>query len=85
MLLLKDAALCTFSGGELHCLDAICYHAGGPLTEGDIEDFGGHRAVVCPWHKYRVDLRTGAGLCVVVYPHSGSGACPALLPETMCS
>ena len=46
----------------MHCLDAVCYHAGGPLTEGDIEDFGGVRCVTCPWHKYKVDLVTGQGL-----------------------
>lgn len=25
-------------GSELHCLDSTCYHAGGPLTAGDIEE-----------------------------------------------
>lgn len=24
--------------GELYAMDSICYHAGGPLTAGDIED-----------------------------------------------
>ena len=27
--------------GALHCIDAICYHAGGPLTVGDIEEIDG--------------------------------------------
>lgn len=47
-------------------LDAVCYHFGGPLEGGDIEDLGAgapHACViVCPWHKYRIDVRTGEGL-----------------------
>ena len=27
-----------------HCLDSICYHTGGPLTIGDIEDINGSLA-----------------------------------------
>jgi nitrite reductase (NADH) small subunit len=36
-------------------LDGVCPHEGGPLGEGIIE---GSR-VVCPWHAYAFDLRTG--------------------------
>ena len=39
-----------------------CYHAGGPLTKGslkDIEDLGNITVVVCPWHKFQVDIKTG--------------------------
>ena len=45
--------------GGLFCLDSVCYHAGGPLTAGDIEDCGGEACVLCPWHAYPVSLRTG--------------------------
>ena len=24
--------------GDLYCIDSVCYHMGGPLTIGDIED-----------------------------------------------
>ena len=37
--------------GELSAIDAICHHAGGPLTQGgiqDIEDLG-VSVVSCPW------------------------------------
>jgi nitrite reductase/ring-hydroxylating ferredoxin subunit len=37
--------------GKLSCIDAICHHAGGPLTLGeifDIEDLG-LTVVSCPW------------------------------------
>jgi nitrite reductase/ring-hydroxylating ferredoxin subunit len=46
--------------GRLYCLDSICYHMGGPLTVGDIEDYAGHECIVCPWHHYAVTLDTGA-------------------------
>ena len=28
-------------GEQLHCVDATCYHMGGPLLLADIEDFMG--------------------------------------------
>lgn len=49
--------------GELHALDATCYHMGGPLLHADIEDsaeFG--PCVVCPWHRYPISLETGDSL-----------------------
>jgi nitrite reductase (NADH) small subunit len=41
--------------GEVVALDAACPHNGGPLVEGVIRD----GALVCPWHWYTFDLRTG--------------------------
>eukprot|EP00946_MAST-07B_sp_MAST-7B-sp1_P002211 g2211.t1 len=49
-------------GRALYCIDAVCYHMGGPLTVGDIEEVNGHECVVCPWHHYSVTLKTGAKL-----------------------
>ena len=40
----------------------VCHHAGGPLTKGelkDIEDLGNITVVLCPWHKFMVDIKTG--------------------------
>eukprot|EP00757_Euglenozoa_sp_SAG-D1_P024410 gene24410-1565_t len=34
---------------------------GGPLLNGDIEDYGGHPCVSCPWHGYKIGLDTGEG------------------------
>ena len=45
---------------KLYCIDSICYHMGGPLTVGDIEDYGGRECIVCPWHHYAVTLDDGA-------------------------
>lgn len=42
-----DGAICVLGG--------TCPHEGGPLGEGEIE--GGR--VVCPWHEYAFDVRTG--------------------------
>ena len=36
-------------------VDDACPHRGGPLSQGLIRD----GAVICPWHWYAYDLRTG--------------------------
>lgn len=48
--------------GEVYCLDSLCYHAGGPLGIGDIEDVGGRACLSCPWHLYKVTLESGEKL-----------------------
>jgi nitrite reductase/ring-hydroxylating ferredoxin subunit len=49
-------ALCVANlDGEICVLDGTCPHEGGPLGEGSLEQ----RRVVCPWHGYAFDLRTG--------------------------
>jgi nitrite reductase (NADH) small subunit len=49
-------ALCVANdGGAICVLDGTCPHEEGPLGEGTLE--GGR--VVCPWHGYAFDLRTG--------------------------
>jgi len=49
-----DVCLARVSG-ELRAVENICPHRGGPLGQGWIE--GG--AVVCPWHSWTFDLKTG--------------------------
>ena len=49
-------------GERLYCIDAVCYHMGGPLTVGDIEEVNGEICIKCPWHHYDVTLETGAKL-----------------------
>lgn len=49
--------------GKLSAIDSICYHAGGPLTLGnlqDIEDLDGITTVSCPWHKFLVSIDDGS-------------------------
>jgi nitrite reductase (NADH) small subunit len=49
-------AVCN-ADGELHALDGVCPHAGGPLGQGALQDGG---ILVCPWHAWEYDCRTGA-------------------------
>ncbi len=39
-----------------HALSNVCRHWGGPLAEGGVEG----EFVMCPWHGWRYDVRTGA-------------------------
>jgi nitrite reductase/ring-hydroxylating ferredoxin subunit len=41
---------------EFFALDNSCLHRGGPLGEGALEGFD----VVCPWHGWTYDVRTGS-------------------------
>lgn len=43
-------------GGTIAVLSGVCPHEEGPLGEGMIEG----NCVVCPWHSYAFDVRTGA-------------------------
>jgi nitrite reductase/ring-hydroxylating ferredoxin subunit len=44
--------------GELLAHTTVCPHRLGPLEDAEIGD----AALVCPWHGYRFDLRTGRNL-----------------------
>jgi nitrite reductase (NADH) small subunit len=44
--------------GFISAMDNVCPHRGGPLGQGMIE--GGK--VICPWHAWAFDLRTGAAV-----------------------
>ncbi|XP_037536303.1 Rieske domain-containing protein [Nematolebias whitei] len=54
--------LVLYHQGQLHAMDMRCYHSGGALQEGDIEEFNGRLCIVCPWHKYKITLVEGEGL-----------------------
>ena len=41
---------------QFFALNNACLHRGGPLGEGDLKDY----RVVCPWHGWTYDVRTGA-------------------------
>ena len=43
-------------GGQLHCLDGVCPHAGGPLGQGALQG----ETLVCPWHGWEFNCITGA-------------------------
>eukprot|EP01100_Stratorugosa_tubuloviscum_P008039 TRINITY_DN333_c0_g2_i1.p1 TRINITY_DN333_c0_g2~~TRINITY_DN333_c0_g2_i1.p1 ORF type:complete len:165 (-),score=70.39 TRINITY_DN333_c0_g2_i1:215-709(-) len=48
--------------GNYYATDASCFHAGNGLMRGDIEDFADKISLVCPSHRRRIDLQTGAEL-----------------------
>eukprot|EP00755_Sulcionema_specki_P032740 Sspe_Gene.99369::Locus_72900_Transcript_1_1_Confidence_1.000_Length_1329::g.99369::m.99369 len=43
-------------------LDNACYHHGGPLYLGDIEEYNGQTCLVCPWHRSKIAISTGISL-----------------------
>jgi nitrite reductase (NADH) small subunit len=42
--------------GTITAMDNVCLHMGGPLGQGFIEG----EKIVCPWHGWEYDLKTGA-------------------------
>jgi len=61
-------ALCNV-GGTITALTGVCLHQGGPLGQGNVVD----GRVVCPWHAWEFDCRTGANTedpseCVATFP-----------------
>nr|XP_020648867.1 Rieske domain-containing protein isoform X1 [Pogona vitticeps] len=65
-----------YHNGRFYALDCRCYHAGGPLHLGEIEDINGQACIICPWHKYKITLATGEGLYQAVNPRE-----PSLSPK----
>lgn len=46
------------ANGTFYAIGDTCTHAGGPLSEGDLEE----DAVTCPWHGAQFDVKTGGVL-----------------------
>ncbi len=42
--------------GRFYAVSGVCPHAGGPMGMGALH---GH-ALICPWHAWEFDCRTGA-------------------------
>ena len=53
-----DVAVVRFDG-QLYALEDRCSHADVPLSEGDVETFGGAPTIECFLHGSCFDLRTG--------------------------
>nr|XP_046240374.1 Rieske domain-containing protein isoform X1 [Scatophagus argus] len=54
--------LVIYHQGVLYAMDSYCYHAGGLLQNGDIEEIDGKLCIICPKHKYKISLAKGEGL-----------------------
>ncbi|XP_070759409.1 Rieske domain-containing protein [Enoplosus armatus] len=48
--------------GLFYAMDSYCYHSGGALQNGDIEEIGGKLCIICPNHKYKISLAKGEGI-----------------------
>lgn len=60
--------LVIYHQGTFYAMDFHCYHAGGALQEGDIEELGGKLCIICPNHKYKITLAGGEGLYKAIDP-----------------
>src|SRR5436190_10856644 len=59
LLEVEDRIVVLFKvGGQFFCIDDVCTHDGGPLSEGRLED----HAIACPRHGAKFDIRTGKAL-----------------------
>lgn len=45
-------------GGEFFCIDDVCTHDDGPLSEGRLAD----HTIACPRHGAKFDIRNGRAL-----------------------
>ena len=48
--------------GKLFGIDSMCYHGGGPLGLGDIEEIDGKACLNCSWHHYKITIEGGEKL-----------------------
>ncbi len=55
----QDILLVKINDKEFCAIDSRCSHEGGPLEEGDIEELDKNLVVICPWHQFDFDLKTG--------------------------
>jgi len=56
---------------QLYAMEAQCPHLGADISHADIEECDNGLVLVCPWHRYDFDLRTGqseTGLKACTYP-----------------
>jgi nitrite reductase/ring-hydroxylating ferredoxin subunit len=44
--------------GQIHAIDGVCPHQGGPLGNGNLQDC----VLTCPWHGWQFDVRDGQSL-----------------------
>jgi nitrite reductase/ring-hydroxylating ferredoxin subunit len=57
LLIINDHRICLASyKNEFFAIEDTCSHNGESLSKGQINYLG---EVICPWHNYRFELRTG--------------------------
>ncbi len=69
-------------GGGVYAVQAVCPHRNGPLIDGLV----GGTTVVCPFHAWKFDLRTGEALMgscgITTYPVRVTGTGDLVLTLT---
>ena len=55
-------------GEEYFCIDDVCTHDGGTLSDGDFEGF----EIACPRHGAKFDVRCGKALCMPATQPTGA-------------
>lgn len=55
-------------GDDYFCLDDVCTHDGGTLSDGEFE---GHE-IACPRHGAKFDIRCGKAMCMPATQNTGS-------------
>ena len=55
-------------GDEYFCIDDICTHDGGTLSDGEHEGC----EIACPRHGAKFDMRTGKALCMTATQDTAS-------------
>ncbi|CCW69232.1 unnamed protein product [Phytomonas sp. Hart1] len=58
---------------RLFCIDSSCYHAAGPLGEGNIVEIENILCICCPWHRYLVSIENGKEVFVQTDQSKSSG------------
>ena len=48
------------AGDDFYCLDDVCTHDGGTLSDGEFQDF----EIACPRHGAKFDVRCGKAACM---------------------
>jgi 3-phenylpropionate/trans-cinnamate dioxygenase ferredoxin subunit len=54
--------------GQFYCLDDVCTHDDGPLSEGTLAD----HTIACPRHGAKFDIRSGEALTMPATQATGS-------------
>ena len=66
---LEDRLAIVFNvDGKYYCIDDVCTHDGGPLSEGQLDGC----QIICPRHGARFDVTSGQALTMPATQSTGS-------------
>ena len=57
-------------GGRVYCIDDVCTHDGGPLSEGELDTSA--CTIACPRHGAKFDIRDGRALTMPATKPTGA-------------